>query len=203
MMATTHTLAGVCLGLAATALAPVEATPVVVAGAVGGLVPDLDLVWEHRRTLHFPGYGSLAAVLAVGLAAVSPSTATVGLAVALVAFAAHSVSDVIGGGLSLRPWEPTSDRGVYEHVRGRWHPPRRWIRYDGAPEDAFLALALGLVAFAATTGFVRAGVVGLLAVSVVYAAVRRHVVSGGRRLIAVLPAGLVRLIPETLIEDLR
>lgn len=203
MMATTHTLAGVCIGLAAAAVAPAEAGPVVFAAAVGGLVPDLDLLWEHRKTLHFPVLGTIAALVAIAVAAVTPGTVTVAVAAALVAAAFHAVSDVIGGGLSLEPWEPSSDRGVYEHVRGVWHPPRRWIRYDGAPEDAFVALALGLVAFAATSGATRAAVVGLIVVSVVYAALRRHVVSGGRRLLAVLPPSVVRLIPDALVEDLR
>lgn len=203
MMATTHTLAGVCIGLVAAALAPAEAGPVVFAAAVGGLAPDVDLLWNHRKTLHFPVVGTIVALAAVALAVVAPGTATVALAAALVAAALHAVSDVIGGGLSLKPWEPSSDRGVYEHVRGVWHPPRRWIRYDGAPEDAFVALALGLVAFAATTGLTRAAVVGLIVVSVVYAALRRHVVSGGRRLLDVLPPRIVRLIPDTLVEDLR
>lgn len=203
MMATTHTLAGVCIGLLAAWLAPVETGSVVAAAAVGGLAPDLDLLWDHRKTLHFPGVGSLVAVVAVGVAVVAPSTATVALAAALVAAAVHAVSDVIGGGLSLRPWEPSSDRGVYEHVRGTWHPPRRWIRYDGAPEDAFLGLAIGLPAYAATDGLTRTAIVGLLVVSVGYAIVRRHVVTGGRRLVAALPASLVELIPETFLEDLR
>ena len=203
MMATTHALASVCIGLVCGALAPAETTPVVVAATLGGIAPDVDLLWEHRRTLHFPGWGSLVALLGVGLAVAVPTTATVALAAFLIAAAIHAVSDVIGGGLSLKPWEATSDRGVYEHVRGRWHRPRRWIRYDGAPEDAFLSLAFALLAFAATTGLVRTGVVVLMVVSVVYAVVRRQIVTGGRRLLGVLPPRVVRLIPESLIEDLR
>jgi hypothetical protein len=203
MMATTHALVGVCLGLVTAAVAPVEVGTVVLAGALGGLAPDVDLLWAHRRTLHFPGWGTLAALVGVGVAAALPTTATVAGAVFLVAAAVHAVSDVAGGGLSLRPWEPTSDRGVYEHVRGRWHPPRRWIRYDGAPEDAFLAVALGLPAYAALSGTARYGVLALLAVSVVYAASRRLIVDGGEALVGRLPPRVLRYVPETLIEDLR
>ncbi len=203
MMATTHVLAGICLGLVAATVAPVETGTAVLAAALGGLFPDLDLLWEHRRTLHFPAWGTVAAVLTTAVAVVVPTTATVAAAVFLTSMALHAVSDVIGGGLSLRPWLPSSDRGVYEHLRGRWHPPRRWIRYDGAPEDAFLAVALGLPAYAALTGLARWAVVGLLVVSVVYAAARRYIVDGGEILVRRLPAGVLRLIPETLIEDLR
>lgn len=204
MMATTHVLAGICLGLVTAAVAPVESGSVVLAAAaLGGLLPDIDLLWEHRRTLHFPAWGTIAALVATAVAVVVPTAATVAVAAFLASLALHSVSDVIGGGLSLRPWVPSSDRGVYEHLRGRWHPPRRWIRYDGAPEDAFVAVALGLPAYAALTGLARWAVVGLLAVSVVYAAARRFIVDGGEVLVRRLPAGVLRLIPETLIEDLR
>jgi hypothetical protein len=203
MMATTHVLAGICLGLVAATVAPVETGTAVLAAALGGLFPDIDLLWEHRRTLHFPAWGTVAAVLTTAVAVVVPTTATVAAAVFLASMALHAVSDVIGGGLSLRPWLPSSDRGVYEHLRGRWHPPRRWIRYDGAPEDAFLAVALGLPAYAALTGLARRAVLGLLVVSVAYAAARRYIVDGGEILVRRLPAGVLRLIPETLIEDLR
>ncbi|MEZ3116279.1 metal-dependent hydrolase [Halobaculum sp. MBLA0147] len=202
-MATTHTLAGVLLGLAALAVAPVESGLVVLAGAVGGLVPDLDLLGAHRRTLHFPGWGTLAAVGATGVAVVAPTLETVAAATFLWAFALHAVADVVGGGLSLRPWNPSSDRGVYEHVRGRWHPPRRWIRYDGAPEDAFLAVSMGLVAYASLDGTGRTAVVGLLVVSVVYAGTRRALVDGGQALVDRLPPWLVRVLPEALVGDFR
>ncbi|MFB6176259.1 MAG: metal-dependent hydrolase [Halobaculum sp.] len=203
MMATTHVLAGICLGLVTAAVAPVETGTAVLAAALGGLFPDIDLLWDHRRTLHFPAWGSIAALGATAVAVVVPTTATVAVAVFLASMALHAVSDVIGGGLSLRPWIPSSDRGVYEHLRGRWHPPRRWIRYDGSPEDAFLAVAFGLPAYVALTGIARWAVVGLLAVSVIYAAGRRSLVDGGEVLVRRLPAGVLRLIPETLIEDLR
>lgn len=203
MMATTHVLAGVVIGLAAVAVGPVESGLVVLAAGLGGLAPDLDILGAHRKTLHFPVYGSVAAALAILLAAVVPALPTVALAAFLLAAAIHAVSDVFGGGLSLRPWNATSDRGVYEHLRGRWHPPRRVIRYDGAPEDALLAGALAVPSLFALDGVGRWVVVGLVAVSVVYAATRRLLVDGGKRLVRRLPPWLLRLVPETLIEDLR
>jgi hypothetical protein len=203
MMATTHVLAGVLVGLAAVALAPVESAPVVIAAGLGGLTPDFDMLGAHRRTLHFPAYGTLAAVLATGLAVAVTTTLTVALAAFLAAFALHSVSDALGGGLSLRPWEPSSDRGVYEHLRGRWHRPRRIVRYDGAPEDAFLGLALALPAYALLGPTGRAAVVALLVVSVLYTAGRRALVDGGETLVRRLPQRLVRRLPETLVGDLR
>jgi len=202
MMATTHVLAGVVVGLGTLALVP-EAGPVVLAGALGGLAPDLDLAGDHRKDLHFPGYGSIAAVLAVVAAAVAPSPATLALAAFLVAAAVHAVSDAFGGDLTLRPWEATGDRAVYEHLRGRWHPPRRWIRYDGAPEDFLLGVALALPALAMLDGAPQLAVAALVVVSAGYALVRRALVDAGERLVAIAPAPVLAAVPETFIEDLR
>ncbi len=201
-MATTHVLAGVLVGVGTLALAP-EAGPAVLAGALGGLAPDLDLLGDHRRDLHFPVYGSLAALLAIGVAAAVPSPPTLSLAAFLVAAALHAVSDVVGGDLTLRPWEATGDRAVYEHLRGRWHAPRRWVRYDGAPEDFLLGVALALPALATLDGPARWGVAGLLVVSGVYALGRRALVDAGERAVAVAPEAVLDAVPETLVEDLR
>ncbi|WP_201289470.1 metal-dependent hydrolase [Halobaculum saliterrae] len=202
MMATTHVLAGVVVGLGTLALVP-EAGPVVLAGALGGLAPDLDLLGDHRKDLHFPGYGSAAAAVAVLVAAAAPSPATLSVATFLVAAAVHAVSDVVGGDLTLRPWEATGDRAVYEHVRGRWHRPRRWIRYDGAPEDFLVGVALALPALATLDGPARWGIAGVLVVSAGYALVRRSLVDAGERLVAAAPDPVLAAVPETLIEDLR
>ncbi len=201
-MATTHVLAGVAVGLGTLALVP-EAGPVVLAGALGGLAPDLDLLGAHRKDLHFPAYGSVAAAVAVAAAAVAPSPATLSLAVFLVAAALHAVSDVFGGDLTLRPWEATGDRAVYEHLRGRWHRPRRWVRYDGSPEDFLLGSALALPALAALDGPARAAIVALVVVSALYALGRRTLVDAGERVVAVTPESVLAAVPETLIEDLR
>jgi hypothetical protein len=115
MMATTHALAGMALASVATLFAPVA----VVAAGAGGAVPDLDTPGRHRRTLHYPVYYSLAALGLLAVAFVVPTPATVALAAFVGAAAVHSASDVLGGGLELRPWEGTSDRAVHDHYHGR------------------------------------------------------------------------------------
>ncbi|WP_277554916.1 metal-dependent hydrolase [Halobaculum limi] len=202
MMATTHAFVGVLVGLGTLALVP-EAGPVVLAGALGGIAPDLDLLGDHRKDLHFPAYGSIAALAAVALAAAVPSPVTLAIAVFLVAAALHALSDVLGGGLELRPWEATSDRAVYEHLRGRWHAPRRWIRYDGAPEDFLVGLALALPALATLDGPGQWAIAALVGVSAVYTVGRRTLVDGGERVVAATPESVLAVVPETLIEDLR
>ncbi|WP_255246082.1 metal-dependent hydrolase [Halolamina sp. CBA1230] len=202
-MATTHALAGLLLAVPVALVAPEFAVVAAVAGFAGGVFPDLDMPGEHRRTLHFPVYYTLAAG-AVGVAAlVVPSAWTVGSVMFLAAAAVHSLSDALGGDLELRPWEGTGDRGVYSHYHRRWWRPRRWVRYDGAPEDAVATVGLGLLALLAYDGAFDALVLGTIAVGVVYAALRRRIVDWGEQAVDALPEETVDRLPDTLVEDLR
>ena len=201
MMATTHALAGVVLGTLVFLVAPDVGAIPVAAAALGGLFPDFDLYAGHRKTLHFPVYFSLAAVPATVFAFAVPTVATLSVALFLLAAATHSVMDAFGGGLELKPWEATSDRAVYDHFRGRWLPPKRWIRYDGAPEDLLLAVVLAVPPVVVFDGPVQAGVGVALAVSVAYALLRKPMVAGAERLVAVLPATVLGYIPDRFVED--
>lgn len=203
MMATTHALAGLVLASVTLGFAPELAPVAFAAGFVGGLFPDMDLYAGHRRTLHFPFYYAMVAMPAFLLAAFHPSAVTVGLAFFLVAAAFHSATDAFGGGLELRPWQGTSDRGVYDHYRDRWLPPRRWVRYDGAPEDLLLAIILGMVAFPLVSGPMETVVLLALAVSAVYAALRKRFVTVAERVVARTPRGVLAYVPDRFIGDLR
>ncbi len=203
MMVTTHALAGVVLGLVAGAVSPAAGPVVVVAAMAGGLFPDLDVVTVHRQTLHYPVYYSLAASGGLVAAGIVSSTQLLAVALFFTSAAVHSLMDVLGGGLSLRPWEATSNRAVYEHLRERWHTPRRLIPYDGSPADLMLAVLFGLPGLVFLTGRLRVIVGGLLGVSVIYALVRKRLVSFGIWVVDNLPPWLLRLVPEPLIEDLR
>ena len=175
MMNTTHAAMGVALAAPLTVLAPELAPAAALAAIAGGVFPDLDLFGgQHRRTLHFPVYYAAAALAASAAAVARPSVETVALAFFLLSAALHSVTDALGGGLELRPWEPSDDRGVYLHPAKRWVRPRRWIRYDGAPEDLVLAGVLSLPGLLLFDGWVRRLTVAGLAVSVVYTAVRKR-----------------------------
>ena len=195
MMLPTHALGGMLLAVPLSALAPEAAVGVVLAGAVGGAVPDLDMYAGHRRTLHYPVYYTLAAVLAVGAALLVPGALVVGVAAVLAGAAAHSVTDAFGGGLELRPWEGTADRAVYDHHRERWIAPRRWVRYDGAPEDLLLAGVLAAPLVLVAEGPTAWLVGGLLAVAAVYTAVRRRLPTVADAVIARLPERTRRHLP--------
>ncbi|ESP89656.1 hypothetical protein [Candidatus Halobonum tyrrellensis] len=197
MMATTHALVGGTLGAAVSVAAPELAPVALPAGAAGGLFPDLDLYAGHRRTLHFPVYYWLAASAAAGVAVVAAAPLAAAVAVFLLAAACHSAMDALGGGLELRPWEGSSDRAVYDHFRGRWVAPRRWVRYDGAPEDLLVATAAAAPTYLlAEAPLVRRGVLALVAVSAGYVVLRRPLATLAERVAASLPAPVRPYLPE-------
>lgn len=200
MMLPTHALAGMALALPVAAVAPEAAGIALVAGLLGGVFPDLDLYVGHRRTLHFPVYYSLLAAVAVPLAVASPTTLTLAVAAWALAAATHCLADVFGGGLELRPWQATADRAVYDHFNGRWIAPKRWIRYDGAPEDLALSLALAATLWGTVDGPLRTVVAAALVVAVVYAAVRRVLPTVAERLVGVLPTRLVGYLPARYLD---
>ncbi|MFC5970769.1 metal-dependent hydrolase [Halomarina salina] len=175
-MATTHALAGIVVASVAALLVPDHATTALLAGAAGGLFPDLDaVVGTHRKTLHFPAYGWVVAVPAVGLAVLVTGPWSVALACFTTAAAFHALSDWAEGGVEWRGWERNTDRAVYCHLTGEWLTAKRWVRYDGAPEDLLCSAVLAGVALLVVSGLTRWLVVGLLAVGTVYTLVRRRV----------------------------
>ncbi|WP_132057925.1 metal-dependent hydrolase [Halorussus amylolyticus] len=175
MMNTTHAAMGVTLAAPVAVVAPEFASVAALGAIVGGVLPDLDLLaGQHRRTLHFPVYYAAAGAVAGAVAAFSPTNATVAVAFVLLSAAIHCITDAAGGGLELRPWEATDDRGVYVHPAKQWVAPRRWIRYDGAPEDLLLAAIFSVPGLVLFDGWVRTFTVVGLAVSVLYVAVRKR-----------------------------
>nr|WP_324254831.1 metal-dependent hydrolase [Halapricum desulfuricans] len=174
MMLPTHALAGMLLALPVLSVAPEFAGVALLAGVLGGSFPDFDMYVGHRKSLHYPVYYSALAVPSLFVAGLAPSVATVSAAVFLMGAAVHSVADVLGGGLELRPWEGSSERAVYDHYRKRWITPRRWISYDGSPGDLLLSYALAVPLLVALEGSFRWTVIAALTVASVYTAVRRY-----------------------------
>jgi len=199
-MATTHALVGFVLGAVAMALG--LPGPIAAMSAVAGSVaPDLDLYYGHRKTLHYPVLAPVAALLAGGLAVVlGGSLALFALALFLVAAAVHVWLDVLGGGLELRPWEGTSEKAVYDHVRGRWIAPRRWVPYDGSPEDLALAGGLTMVVAPVYDGVWGTLAIALVAVSFAYVLLRRRLATLATVVVERLPAPLRTRVPARYLE---
>ncbi|MCU4752668.1 metal-dependent hydrolase [Halobacteria archaeon AArc-curdl1] len=175
-MATTHVFVGLALVAPVAYTVPELATALAVGAIIGGLAPDFDLVFTHRRTFHFPFVGGAFAVPLLAVTLLFPSALTAFLAAFALTAWVHAVSDAAGGGPEMDPWTNPTDRAVYDHVRGRWLRPRRWIRYDGAPEDAVLAVSLAVVPLFVFDGLLRTVILTLVVVSVIYALLRRRLI---------------------------
>ena len=182
MMTTTHALVGALVGATTAAYAPDVTQTAVVVGFVGGALPDADLVGTHRRSTHYPVCGAAAAAVAVGLAGLLGTGAAVLIAVFAVAAALHPPMDALAGGVEHRPWEATSDRGVYNHAGGYWVRPRRWIRYSGAPEDAALAAGVAVPVLVVTADPLRDWLFAVVLASGLFAVVRRRLADVTERL---------------------
>ncbi|MEZ3166505.1 metal-dependent hydrolase [Halorubrum ejinorense] len=195
-MLPTHVLAGMLLAAPLVRVAPELAPIGFAAGFLGGLVPDLDMYVGHRKTLHYPVYYSALAVPAGLAALLAPSPVTVGAAFFLLGAALHSVADMFGGGLELRPWEGNSDRAVYDHHREEWVSPRRGVRYDGAVEDLALSVGLAVPLFLLVEAPLRQVVVGTVVVAAVYTVLRRRLAEIAAVLIPLCPDALDPYLPE-------
>ena len=183
MMLPTHAIAGMAVALPVALAVPELGSVALVAGFVGGIVPDLDMYAGHRKTLHYPAYYSAIAAVTALVAVLVPTPVTVAVAFLLIGAALHSLTDVFGGGLELRPWEATSDRAVYDHYRDQWIRPRHWVRYDGAPEDLGVAIVLAVPLVATLGGTLELLVVASLVVAAGYTAVRRSLPVLAERLV--------------------
>ncbi|NHN40971.1 metal-dependent hydrolase [Halorubellus sp. JP-L1] len=173
-MVFTHVLVGVLVGAAAAVASGGPVGTLVLAGAVGGALPDGDMVFVHRKTLHYPvAYSALAVVTGVGAVAVSLPIVVV-LAVAFAAAAVHCLMDLLGGGKEMRPWLERDDRAAYDHVRQRWLRPRR-VFYDGSKTDFAVAVVAAALAWWVLPSRFDGVLAGLVGASAVYVLVRRRI----------------------------
>ncbi|WP_276261538.1 metal-dependent hydrolase [Haloglomus litoreum] len=173
-MVFTHVLVGILLGAIAAGALPGATAVAVTAGGLGGFFPDLDMLFVHRKTLHFPVVFSLLALVTGGIAALEPAPVTLAAFVFLLAASLHSLMDTLGGGKEMRPWRETDDRAVYDHVSGRWLTPRRLI-YDGSLPDLGMAVVAGGFAVYLLPGGYTLPVLALLFVAGIYTVLRRWI----------------------------
>ncbi|GAB6861394.1 hypothetical protein JCM17092_14830 [Haloplanus litoreus] len=186
-MLPTHAIGGMLVALPVALAMPELSSTALVAGFLGGVLPDLDMYVGHRKTLHYPVYYSVAGGIGVLAALLVPSTSAAALASLFLAAAVHCVADAYGGGLELRPWEGTSRRAVYDHYHGRWIAPRPGVRYDGSPSDLLLATVLAVPLLVVVDAPYSWLVAGSLTVAAVYTAVRRTLPALVERLVSALP----------------
>lgn len=175
MMATTHAAMGLALAAALYPFAPELASAAAVGAIIGGLLPDLDVVFEHRKSLHYPVFYGGPTVVFAGVFVLTPSGLTAATGFFFLSAWLHSATDIIGGPPDLRPWERTTNKGVYVHALGRWVPAREFIRYDGAPEDLLLLIVFALPGLVVFDGVIWWATVTGLVISAVYVLLRKQI----------------------------
>lgn len=174
MMIFTHILIGVAIAGVVTPVVTGDMTTLVIAGVLGGAFPDGDMLFVHRKTLHFPvGYSVVAGGVTL-LALAVPSSFVVLVAIATSAAALHCLMDALGGGKEMRPWLETDNRAVYNHVAGAWIRPRR-IFYDGSLPDFMLAAGIAILSGWLLPRRYWPLLMGLVVMAGLYTAVRRVV----------------------------
>lgn len=174
MMIFTHVLMGALFGVVVALLYPNSLLIAVVAGLFGGGFPDLDMIFVHRRTLHFPALYSAAAIVLGFVLLVRPTPVTIAVFCFVGAAAVHSLTDVLGGGKEMRPWLETDNRAVYNHVTESWHTPWR-VFYDGSMADLFLSITIAAVLFVTLPRRYWALVGVILFCAIVYTVLRRWI----------------------------
>lgn len=205
MMAFTHLL--MSLAVAALAIPVVSehvAPPVVlITAVVGGLSPDVDLLARHRRTLHYPVVFPLLTLASVALFLTSGIVAGLLGGFLFGAATLHVLTDILGGSAEQAPWNPDTEFGVYNHVLGRWHRPKRVVQYSGSPGDFFLGAGLGLLAYLSpgTTAAMDNALILLISVAGGYSLLRKRLSSLASSLNERLPPRARRLIPVLRIEE--
>lgn len=201
MMSTTHGLAGMAVASLFALGHPEYAGIVMGLGFLGGVFPDSDLYVGHRKTFHFPVYYWIVLAGVGVISVVSPGPVVFGLVFFLLGAALHSTMDVFGGGLELRPWENNSERAVYNHAIHRWHRPRRWIRYDGAPEDTLLGILFAIFpAMVTQSQPLRWLIGGMIAVSIGYTLLRRKIPATTEWMVQFVPYSLRGYVPERFVD---
>jgi len=196
MMLPTHAIIGLAIATPLVVLSPDLAPAALAGGLVGGIFPDLDLYSGHRKTLHFPTAYLFAVVPAAIAAILLPQPVAVGGVFFLTGAAAHCQMDRFGGGLELRPWEGGSEKAVYDHVRGKWRRPKRWIPYDGSPHDLLLLSTVAVPLLVVLEGSFQL-VVGLgLLIGVLYVGLRRRLAAIAPVVFGFVPDSLSQYVPE-------
>lgn len=139
----THLAVSLLLGLAAFQFVP--SMTVVVTAVLAGAGPDMDMFWEHRKTLHRPFQAIIAGSLFFLLYYISGYNIPLLVSVGCASISLHCLLDILSNGKTAKPREKTDDRAVYSHFTGSWIEPRRLVT-DGSTGDFVLLSVSGLAA---------------------------------------------------------
>lgn len=176
-MLPSHALVALALSSILLFIAPEYSVIIFGAAFIGGILPDIDLLFgEHRKTLHYPVYSIGLLSIGLGIFAITVNVYTIGLLAFLIGLASHGIGDIAGSGLEHRPWERTTDRGIYNHVSHKWIAPRYIVGYDGSKRDFALMGVVSVFVYYqySLVPLVEYIIGGLLVIGMFYTFVRKH-----------------------------
>jgi hypothetical protein len=172
MMIFTHILVGILLSIAVADFFTLPVGYAVAVGGIGGLFPDVDMLFVHRKTLHYPVLFSILTLAAAIIYVLTTNRFASYTMIFATAAAAHSLMDTLGGGKEMRPWRETDQRAVYNHVQQEWVEPLR-VFYDGSIPDLLIAIVSGVVIWYLLPSEYLLMVAPLISLSILYTLFRR------------------------------
>jgi hypothetical protein len=143
MMTPNHGTAGLLLSLTVTGWYPELVGMIAFCALLGGVLPDLDVEWEHRKTLHYPVYYGVVTLLFLALTAISNSVVAVAGLYFFGAAALHCYTDYFVA-IEKSSDEPDGDGVLYLHPWRQWIGPKEIISYAGSPGDLLVGLLLAV-----------------------------------------------------------
>lgn len=158
MMASTHILSGALIGLIFSWFESGLLLQFVAVGVVGGVLPDLDLLWEHRKTLHRPFQFSILMAASLITWWMAGNLLLLFGAVLFSGLAVHSLSEVLSQGKTMNPDLHESDRGIYNHMTGEWIRPRNVVAV-ASEQDLLFTYLLALPLLLAEVYVLRIGAI--------------------------------------------
>mgnify|MGYP006265906321 CR=1 FL=1 len=144
MMLPTHIIVGMFLSLSVLYIEPNYINSVILVSIFGSLIPDLDMYYGHRKTLHYPVFCSIATLLSFCILIFITNIYSISLFFFFMTLSIHPLLDILSSGLEIRPWENTSKKAVYNHYSKQWIAPLHIIPYDGSKEDLSVLLILSI-----------------------------------------------------------
>jgi hypothetical protein len=112
-------------------------TIMLLCGVAGGLLPDLDVIFNHRKTLHYPNIYLMIGSFLVLLFYLTNISAILFVGIIFSSSFVHCFLDILCSGSTIKPWRESDDKAVYDHLRGKWIRPKG-LFYDGSIRDMIL-----------------------------------------------------------------
>jgi hypothetical protein len=139
-MLPTHIVTGGFIGLVLSILDPSNSSLFIYLGMLAGILPDLDMFIEHRKTFHRPlQYFTGFIILLLSYLGLQ-SSYLLAFSVILGSMSIHCIFEIFGQGKTMNPDLKEDERCEYNHITGNWIKPRRKVKV-GSGKDLILTIA--------------------------------------------------------------